>query len=47
MWNCDRGNILSRNIWLKLVAPENSVSGLGILLGSLRNEDDDGYEDFI
>ena len=32
MWNCDRGNILSRNIWLKLVAPENLVSSLGILL---------------
>ena len=32
MWNCNRGNILSRNIWLKLVAPKNLVSSLGILL---------------
>ena len=30
MWNCDRGNILSRKIWLKLV--ENLVSSLGIFL---------------
>ena len=31
VWNCDRGNILSRNISLKLVGPENLVSSLGIL----------------
>ena len=32
IWNCDRGDILSRNITLKLAAPENLVSSLRILI---------------